>query len=99
MSRIQFTEAGRNVFNDMAPPEAGVKCKARPRDYKDGEDFGLYLNHFNRVATANQWSDAVKLVQLETTLRGKAQREFEVFMEESPNSTWKDITEKLKVEL
>ena len=86
----------------MAPPENAttvVRCKARPREYKDGEDFGLYLNHFNRVAAANQWNDEVKLVQLETTLRGKAQREFEVFIEESPNITWPEITEKLKKEL
>lgn len=99
MTGIEFTEVGIHLFNEMAPPVPAVKCKARPRDYKEGEDFTLYLNHFNRVATANQWSDEIKLVQLETTLRGKAQREFEVFIEESPEITWKDITDKLKIEL
>ena len=84
----------------MAPPEhPPVRCKARPREYKDGEDFNLYLNHFNRVATANQWNDEIRLVQLETTLRGKAQREFEVFIEETPNITWEQMTTKLKIEL
>ena len=98
MSTLEFTNAGKALFDTMAPPVGG-KCKARPREYKDGEDFGLYLNHFNRVAAANQWSDEVKLVQLETTLRGKAQREFEVFIEESPEITWAEITGKLKIEL
>ena len=84
----------------MAPPEGqAVRCKARPREYKSGEDFNLYLNHFNRVAAANQWTDAIRLVQLETTLRGKAQREFEVFIEETPNITWEQMTNKLKTEL
>ena len=85
---------------NMAPPEGQVvRCKARPREYKSGEDFKLYLNHFNRVAAANQWSDEIKLVQLETTLKGKAQREFEVFIEETPNITWEQMTTKLKIEL
>lgn len=76
-----------------------VRCKARPREYKNGEDFNLYLNHFNRVAAANQWDEEIKLVQLETTLKGKAQREFEVFIEETPNISWTDMTNKLKTEL
>lgn len=100
--KLQLTPVGKRVFKAMAPPDPAVpvvKCKARPRDYKDGEDFSLYLNHFNRVAAANQWGDEIKLVQLETTLRGKAQREFEVFIEESPEITWAEITQKLKAEL
>ena len=73
--------------------------KAKPRDYKDGEDFSAYLNHFNRIATAMEWTDAVKLVQLETVLRGKAQREFEVFIEENGEITWSEMVMKLKEEL
>lgn len=82
---------------DDPPPV--TKCKARPRDFKDGEDFGPYVNHFERVATANQWSDTTKLVQLETVLKGKAQREFEVFIEEDPEITWDQMILKLKEEL
>ena len=82
----------------MAPPEEN-KCKAKPREYKDGESFSQYLNHFERVATANKWSDANKLVQLETILKGKAQREFEVFIEEDPDITWENMVKKLKDEL
>lgn len=74
-------------------------CKAKPREYKDGEDFSAYLNHFNRIATAMEWSDEVKLVQLETVVRGKAQREFEVFIEEDPAITWTVMVTKLKEEL
>lgn len=74
-------------------------CKAKPREYKDGENFSAYLNHFNRIATAMEWSEAVKLVQLETVLRGKAQREFEVFIEENPEITWTVMVTKLKEEL
>lgn len=86
------------------PPPAGnpaqaVRPKARPREYRDSEEFGTYLNHFERVATANGWSEPTKLVQLETVLKGKAQREFEMFIEESPDITWKDMTDKLKEEL
>lgn len=81
------------------PAPAVVRCKAKPREYKDGEDFNLYLNHFNRVAAANQWTDAIKLVQLETTLKGAAQREFDVFIDETPEITWAAMTEKLKREL
>ena len=73
--------------------------KAKPREYKEGEDFNAYLNHFNRIATAMKWTDQVKLVQLETVLRGKAQREFEVFIEENSQITWKDMVEKLREEL
>ena len=82
----------------MAPPEEN-KCKAKPREYKDRESFSQYLNHFERVATANKWSDANKLVQLETILKGKAQREFEVFIEEDPDITWANMVKKLKDEL
>ena len=57
-----------------------VRCKTRPRDYKDGEEFSPYINHFERVAAANGWADATKLVQLETLLKGKAQRDFEAFI-------------------
>lgn len=81
------------------PPNAGPRCKAKPRDFKDGEDFSLYINHFERVAGANRWSEEEKLVYLETMLRGKAQREFEVFIEETPNITWDDMVTKLKREL
>ena len=73
--------------------------KAKPREYRDGEDFGAYLNHFERIATAMEWTDAVKLVQLETVLRGKAQRDFEVFIEENGDITWAQMIEKLKPEL
>ena len=73
--------------------------KAKPREYKDGEDFNAYLNHFNRIATAMEWTDQVKLVQLETVLRGKAQREFEVFIEEDSDITWEEMVTKLKDEL
>ena len=66
------------------------RVKAKPREYKDGDDFSQYLNHFDRVAAANKWSDATKLVQLETLLKGKAQREFEAFIEEDPDIKWEN---------
>ena len=91
----------------MAPPEEpanppaaqAVRHKARPREYRDGEHFGTYINHFNRVAAANGWSGPTKLVQLETVLKGKAQREFEMFIEETPEITWDQMITKLKAEL
>ena len=81
---------------DTAPV---VRCKAKPREYKDEEEFGPYINHFEMVATANGWADATKLVQLETLLKGKAQRNFEAFIEESPEITWNEMIRKLKSEL
>lgn len=81
------------------PQGAVRRCKAKPRDYKDGENFNQYLNHFERVANANGWSDEIKLVQLETVLKGKAQREFEVFIEETPEISWDEMVESLKMEL
>ena len=93
------------IVEEMAPPENPENqtpargCKARPRDYKEGEDFTSYLNHFNRVAAANRWDEAAKLVQLETLLKGKAQRQFEEFIEETPNITWAVMTEQLSTEL
>ena len=98
----------------MAPPEApvqpehpgpaqpqgnNVRVKARPREYRDGEEFTPYINHFERVATANGWNNATKLVQLETVLKGKAQRDFEAFIEENPGIEWTEMLEKLKAEL
>ena len=73
--------------------------KAVPRAYCDGENFELYLNHFNRIAHANEWGEEAKLAYLETKLSGKAQREFEVFIEEDPKISFDDITEKLVEEL
>ena len=90
----------------MAPPEepaAAVNnikpAKAIPRNYVEGENFELYLNHFKRIALANQWDDNAKLAYLETKLKGRAQREFEVFIEEDPEISFEDITEKLIEEL
>ena len=73
--------------------------KAVPRVYGEGENFELYLNHFNRIALANEWSEQAKLAYLETKLTGKAQREFEVFIEEDPDISFDDITEKIAEEL
>ena len=81
------------------PANPGVRCKAKPRDYKDGEEFSPYINHFERVARANGWNDATKLVQLETVLKGKAQKDFESFIEEAPDITWAAMIEKLESEL
>ena len=75
------------------------RCRARPREYVDGENFETYLNHFNRMATANNWTDDVKLVQLETLLKGKAQKQFEMFIEEDPDISWDEMTKNLKKEL
>ena len=80
-------------------PADEIRCKAKPRDYKDGDNFSQYINHFERVASANKWTAENKLVQLETTLKGKAQREFEVFIEEDSAITWDDMVKKLKEEL
>ena len=82
-----------------APRDATRKCKAKPREYKEGENFIQYLNHFERVATANEWSDEIKLVQLETVLKGRAQSEFEMFIDETPNITWNNMVKSLKEEL
>ena len=82
-----------------APQPMGARCKAKPRDFREGDDFSMYISHFERVAGANGWTDQEKLVYLETMLRGKAQREFEVFIEETPAITWKDMITKLKREL
>lgn len=79
------------------PPK--IVTKAVPRAYCDGENFELYLNHFNRIARANEWPEQAKLAYLETKLTGKATREFEVFIEEDPNISFDEITEKLIEEL
>lgn len=79
------------------PPK--TMSKVVPRAYVDGENFSLYINHFNRVAAANEWSQQIRLVQLETKLSGKALREFEVFIEEDPEIDYGDLTEKLIEEL
>lgn len=77
-----------------------MPSKAVPRVYKDGENFELYVNHFNRIATANEWEDdATKIAHLETKLTGKALRQFEVFIEEEPTISYGDMTEKLIEEL
>ena len=78
---------------------ASSRIKARPREYVDGENFSTYLNHFNRMANANNWSDEVKLVQLETLLKGKAQKHFEMFIEEDPDIVWHEMIENLQNEL
>ena len=91
----------------MAPPEEpeaatvnrNKPAKAIPRNYVEGENFELYLNHFNRIALANQWDENAKLAYLETKLKGRAQREFEVFIEEDPDISFEDITNKLVEEL
>ena len=83
----------------QAPQPNRKLCKPKPREYKDGEDFNQYLNHFNRVATANEWSNEIKLVQLETVLKGRAQMEFEIFIEENPDITWDTMVKNLKEEL
>ena len=73
-----------NVDPPCDTPQGAVRrCKAKPLDYKEGENFDQYLNHFEREANANGWSDEIKLVQLETVLKGEAQREFDVFIEET----------------
>ena len=79
------------------PPK--VQIKAVPRVYVEGENFELYVNHFNRIATANEWTEQAKLAYLETKLTGRAQREFDVFIEEDPQISFDDITDKLIEEL
>ena len=79
------------------PPK--IATKAVPRTYGEGENFVLYLNHFNRIAAANSWDEQARMAYLETKLTGRAQREFEVFIEEDPDITFADITEKLSEEL
>ena len=87
----------------MAPPENAANpqkpAKAVPKQYREDENFELYLNHFKRIALANQWDDQCKLAYLETKLTGRAQREFEVFIEEDPTISFEDITKKLVQEL
>jgi len=73
--------------------------KAVPRTYAEGENFELYVNHFRRIAKANEWNDQTMLAYLETKLTGRAQREFEVFIEEDPEITFDEITERLIEEL
>ena len=80
------------------PPKI-MTSKVVPRSLQEGENFSLYLNHFNRVAAANEWPEQTKLAQLETKLSGRALREFEVFIEEDPAISFDDITEKLVEEL
>ena len=87
--------AANKIGLDM-PPKQG---KAIPRTYGEGENFELYVNHFNRIAASNGWDEQTKLAYLETKLTGRAQREFEVFIEEEPRITFADITEKLIEEL
>ena len=79
------------------PPKIAIK--AMPRAYVQGENFELYINHFNRIATANEWPEQAKLAYLETKLTGRAQREFEVFIEEDPEISFDDIVDKLIEEL
>ena len=77
-----------------------MPSKAVPRTYRDGESFELYINHFNRIATANEWEeDATKIAHLETKLTGKALRQFEVFIEQEPKITYEDMADKLIEEL
>ena len=77
-----------------------MPSKAIPRVYKEGENFELYIKHFNRIAVANEWTeDATKIAHLETKLTGKALRHFEVFIEEEEDITYEDMTEKLIEEL
>ena len=76
-----------------------MASKAIPRVYSEGENFELYINHFNRISVANGWNDATKLAYLETKLTGRAQREFEVFIEEDPRIDFDDIADKLIEEL
>ena len=75
------------------PPK--MATKAVPRTYQDGENFELYVNHFNRIARANDWSEQAKMAYLETKLTGRAQREFEVFIEEDPDISYDDMVDKL----
>lgn len=92
--------AGDGNLGGATPNTNAVnRCKAKPREYKEGDNFNQYLNHFERIANANGWSDDIKLVQLETVLKGKAQREFEVFIEETPEITWDEMVDNLKAEL
>ena len=91
-------------LNDNPPPPAPAgnqvkPAKAAPRLYKEGENFELYLNHFKRISTANHWDEQCKLAYLETKLTGRAQREFEVFIEENPAISFDEITKKLIEEL
>lgn len=77
-----------------------MPSKAVPRVYKDGDNFELYVNHFNRIATANEWDDdAIKIAQLETRLTGKALRHFEVIIEEEPKISYGDMTDRLIEEM
>lgn len=77
-----------------------MPSKAVPRMYREGESFELYVNHFNRIARANEWEEeATKIAHLETKLTGKALRHFEVFIEEEPAISFTDMTEKLVEEL
>ena len=79
------------------PPK--VMIKAVPRAYVDGENFELYINHFRRIARANEWSDEGKLAYLETKLSGKAQSQFDVFIEEEPGIVFEEMVEKLIEEM
>ena len=79
------------------PPK--IATKAVPRSYCAGENFVLWLNHFNRIAAANAWDEQARMAYLETKLTGRAQSEFEVFIEEEPDITFAEITEKLSEEL
>ena len=79
------------------PPK--MITKAVPRTYGEGENFELYMNHFKRIAAANGWDEQAKMAYLETKLTGRAQREFEVFIEEDPDISFADIVDKLTEEL
>jgi hypothetical protein len=84
--------------NDTTMPPK-VAIKAVPRAYVVGENFELYINHFNRIALANEWPPQAKLAYLETKLSGRAQREFEVFIEEESEISFDDMVKKLIEEL
>ena len=77
-----------------------MPSKAIPRVYKEGEIFEHYINHFNRIATANEWTeDATKIAHLETKLTGKAIRLFEVIIEEDQDISYNDLVERLVDEM
>jgi len=67
------TSAGdREISSHRVPRVEHIGFKIKPDSYDGSAPLREFLNQFNLIARANEWSDSIKTVILASCLRGKA---------------------------
>ncbi|XP_018018560.1 uncharacterized protein LOC108675084 [Hyalella azteca] len=82
-------ELARLQANSSPINSSGSRSVIKLAGYKDGEDVSIYLNTFEKVKEANQWSDTIAVTAL---LNGFANTKVSLFLSTLPlESTYAEI--------